>query len=221
MLTKRDAAYWKAIKPQTTLTLTDAQALRESVDGQEYLVDRITKLKELNDACEWLLFTLIGVDGAPDSTLMVKIAGKEIAIRVYFESSDFQPGNRQDMVDQSNLWLFQKPKDPEHFLCSQLKYSKHVGWDFPGDEEGDSPIHVDYNVKVGEMQCSVAYEPHEIGQNSLLATMVEFDTSDKTTCPEMFLLEIGNVKNRHGGLIRMMFGNCIRSTEVDVLAVTA
>ena len=118
------------------------------------------------------------------------------------------------------MFLFKKPEDPDDFTCDDLEYAKHIGWDFPGDEEGDDDIHVDYNVKVGELQASVAYDPYESGEKELLATVVEFDTGDETTCPEMLVLEIGHPENDEGGLIRLFFGNSIKPTEADVLAVT-
>lgn len=219
---KRDPAYWRAIKPDSTLTLTDEQALRESVSGQDYLVKQVIKIREKSGICEWLLFEIEGQDGAPDSWLMVKIVDQELDLRVYFEDEGFESGNREDMIEQGNMSLFQKPEDPDNFTCEELVYAKHIGWDFPADEEkeGDPDIHVDYNVKVGELQGDVSYDPYQDGQDELLATVVEFDTSDETTCPEMLVLEIGHPDNDEGGLIRMFFGNSIRPTEVDVLAVT-
>jgi len=214
---KRDPAYWRAIKPDTTITLTDEQALRESVSGQNYLVKQVIRLKEKSGICEWLFMDIRGQDDAPDSWLMVKIVDQELDIRVYFEDDNFESGNRDDM----NLFLFQQPEDPDDFACEDLQYAKHIGWDFPGDEEGDDDIHVDYNVKVGELQASVAYDPYESGERELLATIVEFDTGDETTCPEMLVLEIGHPENKEGGLIRMFFGNSIKPTEADVLAVTS
>ena len=221
---KRDPAYWRAIKPDSTLTLTDEQALRESVSGEEYLVKQVIKIREKDGICEWILFELEGQDDTPDSWLMAKLVDKEVDIRVYFESDGFDSGNRNDMVEQEDLWLFQPPDDPDDFSCEELQYAKHIGWNFPGDNEGDE-IHVDYNVKIGEMQGNVSYDPHQDGQQELLATVVEFDTSDDTTCPEMFILEIGRYfddpENDEGGLIRLFFGNSIKPTEADVLAVTS
>lgn len=216
---KRDPAYWRAIKPDSTLTLTDEQALRESVSGEDYLVKQVTKIREKGGICEWLLFELEGQGDTPDSWLMAKLVDQEVDIRVYFESNDFESGNRNDMIEQETLFMFQKPDDD--YSCEELRYAKHIGWDFPGDEDDDDDIHVDYNVKVGELQGDVSYDPRESGQHELLATVVEFDTSDETTCPELLVLEIGHPENDEGGLIRLFFGNGIKPTEVDVLAVTA
>jgi len=222
---KRDPAYWRAIKPNSTLTLTDEQALRESISGEDYLVKQIIKIREKSKICEWIFFILEGQDETPDSILMAKLVDQEVDIRVFFEVDDFESGNRADMMDQENMFLFQEPED-EEFDYMDLAYAKHIGWDFPGDEEGDDDIHVDYNVKVGEMQGDVSYDPPESGVSVMadrtlsLATVVEFDTSDETTCPEMLLLEIGHPDLEEGGLIRMFFGNDIKPTEVDVLAVT-
>lgn len=219
---KRDPTYWRAIKPATSLTLTDEQALREDVSGQHYIVKTVTKLREKSGVCEWLLFEIIGQDDAPNSWLMVKIAGEELSLRVFFEDPDFESGNRLDMLEEDNRWLFQEPDDPDDFSASELVYAKHVGWDFPGEEEGDDDIHVDYNVKTGELQADVSCDPRETREDELLATVVEYDTSDPTTCPELLVLEIGNIKNSvdEGGYIRLFFGNDIKPTEVDVLAVT-
>lgn len=218
---KRDAAYWRAVKPETTITLTDEQALRESVNGELYIVKEVMTIRELSDLCEWIFLKLEGTGETPDSWLMVKIVDQELDLRVYFEDSEsFEIGNREDMVERENLWLFQEPED-EEFEYGDLQYAQHVGWDFPGDNEGDDPIHVDYNVKGGgEMQGKVSFDPRRQGQQSFIATIVEYDTSDETTCPEMLFIEVGDADLEEGGLIRMMFGNCIRPTEAEVLAVT-
>lgn len=219
---KRDPAYWRAIKPDSTLTLTDDQALRESVDGEDYLVKQVIKIREKDRVCEWILFELEGQGDTPDTVLMAKLVDKEVEIRVFFESESFGSGNRNDMIDQDNLFLFQLPEDPDDFTCEELEYAKHIGWDFADGEASDAEgeIHVDYNVKIGEMQGDVSYDPYESGQGELLATVVEFDTGDETTCPELLILEIGHPDNEEGGLIRLLFGNNIKPTEVDVLAVT-
>lgn len=223
---KRDPAFWRSVKPDTTITLTDEQALRESVHGLSYLVREVMTIKDLDGICEWLFFMMDGDGDTPDAWLMVKIVDKEVGLRVYFEDRDsiesigFRAGNREDMVDSERLWLFQEPEG-EEFEYSELQYAQHIGWDFPGDEEGDDDIHVDYNVKGGgEMQCTVTYDPHIDDQRDLIVTIVEYDTSDETTCPEMLLIEIGRSGLDEGGLIRMMFGNAVRPEEIDALAVT-
>lgn len=216
---KRDPAYWQAVKPDTSIVLTDPQALRESVSGEMYLVRSVTKIRHMEGLCEWIMLELEGMGDTPDSWLMVKIVDQAVQLRVFFENDQFESGDRKDLVDNEDLWVFQEPEE-EDFEYEELKYALHVGWDFDGDEEGDPPIHVDYNVKTGEMQGRVTYDPHRSGQSEHVATIVEYDTSDETTCPEMLLLEIGNAENEQGGMIRMMFGNDIQPTEAEVLAVT-
>jgi len=220
---RTDPEWWRNIRPQTTLTLTDEQALRENINGQNYLVqDGIVNIKQLEGLCEWLLFPIEGLDGAPDCWLMAKIVGDNVTLRVYFESDDFQSGNREDMFEQQTIWMFCEPDDVDDFEYGELEFAKHIGWDFPGDEEGDDNIHVDYNIKgAGEMQGKVRHFPSRSGDRDLIATVAEYDTSDETTCPEMLMLEIGHHDCDEGGLIQMMFGNEIRTLEVDVLAVTA
>lgn len=222
---KRNPTYWRAIKPESTLTLTDDQALRESISGEEYFVSQVIKICEKDGICEWIFFELAGQGDTPDAWLMAKLVDQEVDIRVFFESESFNPGNREDMIQQDNMFLFQKPEDPDDFEYDDLAYAKHIGWDFSAaeasdDEDGDD-IHVDYNVKIGELQGDVSYDPHQLGETELLATVVEFDTSDETTCPELLILEIGHPENDEGGLIRLLFGNRIKPTEVEVLAVTS
>jgi len=217
---KTDPKFWKSVKPDTTITLTDEQALRESVSGQSYLVKEIIKISDLEKICEWLLFQMEGDGDIPDAWLMVKIVGTAMGLRIYFEDDSFERGNRQDMIDTDRLWLFQEPED-EDFECCDLQYAQHVGWDFPGDEEGDDDVHVDYNIKGGgELQGRITFDPPQDNQRDLIATVVEFDTSDDTTCPEMLFIEIGKADLDDGGLIRMMFGNSVRPEEVDILAIT-
>lgn len=201
------------------MTLTNELALQESPQGSMYEVVEIIRIEELSDVCEWLFFRLEPMGEAADSWLMVKIVDQAVDVRVYSPNADFETGNREDLIDNDQMWAFQEPDDPDDFELSELQYTKHVGWDFV---DGDDEIHVDYNIKgQGEMQGKVQIDPPKSGQSELVATIVEYESGDDTTSPEMLMLEIGSYEIDEGGLIRMFFGNSIRTTEVDVLAITA
>lgn len=215
---KRDPRYWRSIKPDSTLTITDEQSLEEAgIKGAQYLVKQVFTIDEMSDICQWLFFRLASIEASEDDIwMLVKIVDQELDIRLYAELHDsFESGNREDMFDHEQQFVFQEPENPDDFEWSDLKYAACVEWDFDKDD------HVDYNVKTGEMQGTVKVDPRESGQKNWIATIVEFDTSDETHSPELLFLEIGSPSVEEGGLIRMMFGNPIKPTEVDVLAVTA
>jgi len=178
--------------------------------GVDYVVKTVYQLKELNGLAEWNFFLLD--DPGDIIWLMVKIVEQEIELRVYFEHPEFEPGNRKDMMDQENLWLFMEPDNPANFQYNDLKFTDHM------EIESDNDEVLIYGQKgFKEMHCSCELLPVPSKINNQIATIVEYQAKQKCDNPELLLLEMGGQDSSDGGLIRLMIGCNLRPTEIDIL----
>ena len=208
--------FWQGINPGSTITLRDQQAIEDSMEkgngmrGVDYVVKTVYRLKELNGLAEWNLFLLD--DPGDIIWLMVKIVEQEIELRVYFEHPQFDPGNRKDMMDQENLWLFMEPDNPADFQYNDLKFTDHI------EIESDNDDVLIYRQKgFNEMHCWCERLPVPPGIKNQIATIVEYQAKEKCENPELLLLEMGGQNSSDGGLIRLMIGCSLRPTEIDIL----
>lgn len=237
---KSSANFWRGLKPGDQVVLTDVQSVEEGMakglgtGGLHHQIKKVTTIKEMNGLCEWRLLKL---DSEDDLILMVKIVDEEIDLRVYAPVGDVDIGDRQDMIDDDCLWLFEEPDDPEGFEVTELKYSAELGQfvDIDGEEK-----EIFYARKrQGELYGRVEVQPAESGVENQIATVVEYSTGEDVPNTEIFLLETGTVGNivieydeeedeettvetevlseSRGGLIELFIGASVRPSEVDVL----
>ena len=95
---KESPQFWRELKPGSTISLTDAQALDDSmqsglgVSARDYVVRERRSIKQLEGPLEWQLFDV--EDGEESLWFLVKIVDAHIALRVYFEAEGFEPGTR-------------------------------------------------------------------------------------------------------------------------------
>lgn len=208
--------FWKGIHPGSTITLKDKQAIEDSMEkgngmkGMDYMVKTVYRLNELNGLAEWYLFLLD--DSGEAIWVMVKIVEQDIDLRVYFEHPQFEPGNRKDMVEQENLWLFMEPENPADFLYNDLKFALQIEI-----EEDNDEVLVYRQKGFKEMHCRCRLMPKSSGMNDPVATVVEYQVNGACENPELFLFELGGQDTADGGLIRLMLGCHLRPTEIDVL----
>ena len=208
--------FWKGIHPGSTITLKDKQAIEDSMEkgngmkGMDYMVKTVTRLKEVNGLAEWILFLLD--DPGEAIWVMVKIVEPEIDLRVYFEHPQFEPGNRKDMIEQENLWLFLEPENPADFLYNDLKFTDQI------EIEQDNDEMLIYKQKgFKEMHCHGSFLPASSGMKNPMATIVEYQVQGTCDNPELLVFELGGQESSEGGLIRLMLGCHLRPTEIDVL----
>jgi hypothetical protein len=214
MLDIYNKEFWRGVTLGSTITLKDKQAIEDSMErgngmkGMDYMVKTVCRLKELNGLAEWNLFLL---DDPEDIIwVMVKMVEQEMDFRIYFEHSQFEPGNRRDMMEQENLWLFNAPDNPDDFQYNDLKFADLIRID------GDNDDLLDYKQKgFKEMHCSCEIQPALPGIKNPVATLVEYQTKEVCENPELLLFELGDSED--GGLIRLMPGCNLGATEIDVL----
>ena len=216
MLDVYNEDFWKGIKPGSTITLKDKQAIEDAMEkgqgmkGMDYMVKVVYRIKELNGLAQWILFLLD--DPGESIWVMAKIVDQEVDLRVYFEHPQFEPGNRKDMIDQENLWLFLEPDNPDDFQYNDLKFTDQIEI-----EEDDDEMLVYRQKGFKEMHGKCVLLPVLSGMGEPIATIAEYKADRACENPELLLFELGGQDSSEGGLIRLMLGCSLRPTEIDIL----
>ncbi len=218
---KESPQFWRELKPGSTISLKDAQALEDSmkaglgVSARDYVVREIRSIKQLEGPVEWQLFNV--EDGEERLWFLVKIVDEDIALRMYFEVEGLQPGTRSEMIEREMSWLFQEPKDPDDFRCNELAYAEEIiqAIEVEGEEK-----EIRFRIKPqGEIHGACTHEPRQSWPQVMMATVVEYASEQACANPELLLLELGGEKGEEGGGITLLLGCDVRFGEVDVLAV--
>lgn len=202
-----DPVFWKDIQPGQTLVLTNKAALDISLakgnglDGIRESIETIWNIHEENGLCEWVIMSL----QAGHLWLSARIVEQEVSLFFYVADESITWGNRKDMVDNGEFWMFQEPEDPDNFDYLDLRYTTN----FSRDE-------IDFKQKIfGELEGRATENPSTNSSANLLASISEYVAED--VFKEAMLLELGDAANEEGGLIKLLIGESISSSEVDVL----
>lgn len=211
--------FWLNLKPESIVTIADTQAIKDSMDagegtkGIDYVVKYILKIKHLQGLAEWLLLNLEGTD--QDLWLMVKIVDKEMSLRVYYEPPEFESGNREDMIEKEEFWLFKEPEDPDNFEFNDLSYADKIEQTIKTSEGEQELI---YNQKAqGVIYGACTCRPLKSGMEESFATLVEYTADQECENPELLIFELGPEDSKEGGHIRMMLGAELNFSDIDVL----
>ena len=218
---KESPRFWRELKPGSTISLNDVQALDDSMKtglgpaARDHVVREIRSIKQLQGPVEWRLFNV--EDGDERLWFLVKIVDPDVALRVYFEAEGFEPGTRSELIDREMSWLFQEPEDPDNFRCNELAYAEEIiqGLEVEGEEK-----EIRFRIKPqGEQHGACTHEPRQSWPQVMMATVVEYATEEACANPELLLLELGGEESEEGGVITLLLGCDVRFSEVDVLAV--
>jgi len=210
--------YWQALKTGTIVTLNDELAMQESqeklgkVGGLSYTIIETRRLRESRDMASWTMHQLKG-NYAPFDTqrlwLVVKVVDREMSLGVFEQVKELSPGTRKQLVNRGDIWLFQKPKDENNFLCNDLLYTMDITRNINGSD-------VVYSQKPqGELHGMLSVDPPQSGVGQTMATIVEYATDVETDNTELLVLEIGDSDD--GGNITIYEGGPINPAEIDVI----
>jgi len=223
MLDKDKPEFWRSVKPDSTITLTDEQSIVDSIErgegvsGRDYIVESIWKIQHDELLAEWLLFNL--GDDEQNIYLVLKIVDQHIDIYVYYEPDEFPPGNRRDVVERGDEWIFEEPADFDNFKYDELGLMREIIMNVEIKKDDDIRNEdVAYRMKgQGVMYGNCTHDPAQAGIGRIMATVVEYSTDDSYDNPEMMILELGGEHSDEGGLISLMLGCGINLSDVDVL----
>lgn len=216
---KNSPDFWREIRPTSIITLTDLQAVKESLssgagaEGKEYTVDWVYQLKEVSELAEWLF---IKMDGVQDDILylFVLIADAKVSLSIFYAAGGFEPCLRSEALDKKQEFLFAQPDNTENYRLGDLVFTGTFPYNLT-DENGNT-VEVTYRLKNFGTQQAMAYRnPPE---PRLLATISQYSAdNDGVESPEAMILELGNPTDENGGLISLYLGNKVTPEELSVL----
>ncbi len=218
---------WGGITLDSVIMLSDQQAIQDSIKAgngavpRNYTVVGIRTIVEQRQMATWKLYRLN--DSEQELWLMAKMVDGATDLRVYYALPDdsFHPGNRRDLIERGDTWLFQQPADPQHFTYDALEYTYAITGP---SEDGKPPVTFALKEQ-GVLNGAMTAEPPEPGiVNPIFVTLAEYQAPDGATDnPELLLLEIGGVDidgngdNPYGGLITLWQGAAMDENEIEVL----
>jgi hypothetical protein len=215
---KDDPNFWRGLKPESIISLSDEQSMQESMDEgkglkpKDYVVREIQTIKESSGLAEWLFFRLDG--GSQPLWLMAKIVDRNMDVRIYFEAPGFQSGNRRDVLEAGMDWLFKPPGDPVNFRLNELAYTGEISF----TEDGGKVVKF-HRKPQGDLFGESTFLPKRSGVDRLLTAVVEYGATAACDNPELVLIEAGDEKSEEGGYIRLLQGCAANLSEVDVLKI--
>ncbi len=208
---KSSPRFWKELKKESIVILKDEQAIEDSmeagngVNGTEYTISKINKIKEQNNYCEWIIFHLEEPDD--DSIkLIVKIVDDIIDLKIYFEDyEEFEANSRAEIIEREDFWLFNEPENPDDFNILDLEFAKSIDW---------------FRKYLLKPQGILFGEEKE----KTFATIAEYQTNEKTSITDMFIIETEKcsekgVFGKDGGYIQVWSGNSISDNDLEILPV--
>lgn len=210
---KYEPRFWKEdVRVGQTVTLSDPQALKDSLDAGEGAAarDYIVKAIQIvtNDlGIEWRFFEMY--DSEETLFLLVKSVDDAMDLRVYFEPPEFETGNRRDVLDTGQRWLFQEPEDPDDFRFDKLEYTLTIGAPVvPNEYE---------RKRVGALFGELSFLPPRPEMGDCLAQIVEYQSQEECENPEILILESGGESGDEGGYIMLLLGAPISPEDVEIL----
>ena len=181
---KTKIAYWEEVELGDLIQLSDEQTIADLMDdgcqniehGADFEVTRIRKIASQQGSAHWLIFD-ISLSNF-QWVVVVKSVDVDLDVKVYYTPDDFKDGNRQDMMDNDNLWLFESVDNIDSSMLSELSFASQI-------EEGEDTIYITTGSEFGECRE---------GDDKSFATITEYLTEDDVENPELMILEFNDVE---------------------------
>ena len=205
---------WVSFPPGSFIILSDNQSKEDSqkrgqgFNGIRYAVETSAIADDTEGLASWALITLN--DQYQKLLLVVKSVDDAIDHRIYYANEQFRPARREDVIKRGDLWLFEPPENENDFDPADLQYTAEVV------QKTDTAELVYVRKDQGERHADYVETPNRSGARDLVATIVEYSTSDATDNPELMILEIGSAARRTGE-VNLYLGCAIDPSEIDVL----
>lgn len=211
--------YWEELPVGVNVMLSDTQLMlsscfQDGIQQKSFRISSIERIEEINELCIWFVCKMIAFDGE-ELLLVVKCVDEIVQLSIYQPLSDVIPGNREDMLEAGESWLFQEPEDINNFNVLDLQYTHDASVTMQ-DRLGNE-FQVDFfQNDHGPLQGTLTYHPEKAGVDFHLATVVEYTSdSDEADDTLFMIIESGDPESESGGLIRVMTGQDI-SADSDI-----
>lgn len=187
MLTKdKDKiSYWEDAKIGDLIQLSDEQTIeylmeqgcKDIDNGADFEVKRIRNITAQEGPSRWILMDIAFKNFV--WFVVVKTAGSDADVKVFYIPDDFTEGSRQDALDADFNWLFEEPDDPDDLDPMKLSFTPEF------DEDDGNVVFKNEGIEYGE--CVE-------GNERSFATIVEYLTTSDVENPEMMIFEYNNMK---------------------------
>ncbi|MBZ0264406.1 hypothetical protein K8I28_07030 [bacterium] len=223
-MNKQSPESWRSLKPGSTITLSDKITLEEAMKrgegvlAQDYIIKKLFIVQHAEGLAEWIFYKIESED--EDLWLLVKAVDDKLEFRVYTEPEvdEFEPGDRKNLIDNEQYWLFIEPEDPDNFEFDDLEFTDAFLWEFE-DDDGNL-VEANYSQKnVGIQYGSGRYIPAERGLTDMFTSIIEFKGDSEYEYTEALIMEIGGETSKEGGWITLMLGYTINETDIDILEI--
>lgn len=218
-----DPKTWQSLEVGDIITLKDEQTkdliedkADRATEGKDLVIEEIEEINVQGADIKFLVFKFTDMsnhDKAP-LTIITKIVGKKMDIRVYFQPDDFEPGDRQEQLDNDRGWLFNEPEDMGDFSPADLEMIDSLGT--PGEGSEIIPF-----SKKGE----TFHAETRLDDNRMSFIQVtEWLAAEECKNPECIAIEYGGLDIEgnvlpQGGYLTFFQGETISNptTDIDVL----
>lgn len=217
MMKTTDPEFWRDIRPNSIVRLTDLTALQESLregrgaEGEEYTVEWVYQIDEMSKNAEWVY---VKMNSVQDETvyLLAMIVDQQVSLYTYYPAGGFESCSRAEAVRNGQEWLFVEPEDTENFDPLSLEYTDQFNYTLSDDDGTETEV--TYEKKpFGAMQGMGFRNPPE---GRMLTTVVMYGTTTECHSPEVIVIEMGAPDNEEGGLIGVYLGETINPNEISV-----
>jgi hypothetical protein len=214
MIIDNNAEFWIGLNDGSFVSIHDAREVAETgnKDGTNYKIDYRRLFTPAEGSGEWLFFRLVS-EAHPDEPvwLFVRLLDGDVDTRVYVDYSEdqFRQGDRNDIMEWGQEWIFEAPDDPDNFRPRDLKFAEEIS--FPTDGE---PLV--YTQKFS-FHGQVVESTGTVLDEETFTTLAEYSTDQDTMEPELLIMEMGN--HEAGGLIILLAGNSISEEDLTVMPI--
>jgi hypothetical protein len=186
---------WKKLKKGDIIGIQDQQELQDQLEEggipeeTNYTVSRIKTVIVGDDMAEILLIEL--EQGDKELLLSVKIVDDSITQRLWFKVDEFEQGNREDVLENGNEFIFEAPEDEDDFFMKDLEYAEYIE-----KEIDDEPV-VFEKFPQGEVHGECTTVPRESGIDKTFMTIVEYYTDSDLDNPYILITEEEDVSEEN------------------------
>ena len=188
--------FWMGIKPNDIISLQDAQEIEgqmeegKTVGETDYTVTSVNTVEVEGDNGILAIYRFLNIETEEDALLlMAKIVDNDIALRIYFKIDKFEPGDRYEVVERGDSWLFNEPDDPTNFKFEELSYADVI------ERVIDEEEVTFYQVPPGELYGTSKTDPPPSGLTDIFLTLVEYCTDSDLQNPYILALEEECIKS--------------------------
>lgn len=183
-------AYWTTLKKGQLVQLSDEQTIsylmgqgyKNITHGADFEVQRKRSVTSQDGKIKWWIFD-ITLDNFTWYLVVKILSSDEIETKVYYIPDDFKDGDRNDMFENDQGWLFEEPDKPHNTLAKDLQFVQEI-------IEGQEPDQIVYKA----IGCTYGVCVDQSDETKDFSTVIEYHTSKEgVENPDLLILELNAI----------------------------